>query len=237
MSGAPSNYIWWLAGRSAGFVALALITLSVVLGLAMAARVIPPRRRGAAMRLHQHVALIGLAAIFAHGAFLAADPWLKAGPAGVLVPFAVAYRPVWTSMGIVAAYLSAALGLSFYLRRRIGARTWRRMHRLTVVAYALSLGHAIGAGTDAVLAPVRYAMLASAVPVIVLFALRTLRSPGPRRRAAATGPAGEKTARREDARGAQPGKDAGAGRPSRPRSARGHAGPAHALDTQPSHAS
>jgi hypothetical protein len=38
---APANYVWWLAGRSAGMVALLLVAGSVILGLAMAARVIP----------------------------------------------------------------------------------------------------------------------------------------------------------------------------------------------------
>ena len=76
----PANYIWWLAGRSAGVVALILITASVVLGLAMAAKVIPARHRRGAARLHQPLALVALAAIVAHGVLLAADPWLKAGP-------------------------------------------------------------------------------------------------------------------------------------------------------------
>ena len=62
---APANYVWWLAGRSAGFVAMALITCSVILGLAMAARVIPTTRRRDAVRLHQHLALIALGAIAA----------------------------------------------------------------------------------------------------------------------------------------------------------------------------
>jgi sulfoxide reductase heme-binding subunit YedZ len=180
VSAAPANYVWWLAGRSAGIVAMLLTTASVVLGLAMAARLVPPRRRREATRLHQHLAMIGLAAIAAHGLLLAADPWLKAGLGGVLVPFSIGYRPLWTSMGIVGGYLAAILGLSFYVRRRIGARLWRRMHRATVLVYVLSLGHALGAGTDAALAPVRWTLLASAVPIIALFSLRLARAPGGR---------------------------------------------------------
>ena len=34
----PMDYGWWLASRASGLVALALITLSVGVGLAMAAR-------------------------------------------------------------------------------------------------------------------------------------------------------------------------------------------------------
>lgn len=172
---APANYVWWLAGRSAGMVAMLLVAGSVVVGLAMAARVIPPGRRGDAVRLHQHLALISLGAIAAHGLLLAADPWLKAGPKGILVPFAIGYRPLWTGLGILGGYLAAILGLSFYVRRRIGARLWRKMHRFTLVVYVLSLAHALGSGTDTSVPAVRYAMLASALPVVFLFALRLKR--------------------------------------------------------------
>ncbi|MHB8242967.1 MAG: ferric reductase-like transmembrane domain-containing protein, partial [Solirubrobacteraceae bacterium] len=168
---APSNYVWWLAGRSAGMVAMLLVASSVVLGLGMAARVIPSRWRRDAMRVHQHLALLGLAAIGAHGLLLAADPWLKAGAKGILVPFAIGYRPLWTGLGILGGYLAVILGLSFYVRKRIGARLWRRMHRFTVVVYVLSLVHALGAGTDTSIPLVRYAMLASSLPVLFLFAL------------------------------------------------------------------
>ena len=173
---APSNYIFWLAGRSAGVVAMLLIATSVVLGLSMAARVLPTRWRRDAVRLHQHLALLSLGAISAHGLLLAADPWLKAGAKGILVPFAIGYRPLWTGLGIIGGYLAAVLGLSFYVRRKIGVRLWRRMHRFTVLVYVLSLVHALGAGTDASIPAVRYAMLASTLPVMFLFALRFQRS-------------------------------------------------------------
>ena len=64
--------MWWLAGRSAGLVAMLLITASVILGLAMSARVVPRRWRRDAATVHQHLALIALGAIAAHGLLLAA---------------------------------------------------------------------------------------------------------------------------------------------------------------------
>jgi len=171
-----SNYIWWLAGRSAGIVAMLLITCSVILGLSMAARVIPSTWRRDAIRLHEHLALLALGAIGAHGLLLAADPWLKAGAKGILVPFAIGYRPLWTGLGIIGGYLAAILALSFYARKRIGARLWRRMHRFTVVVYVLALIHSLGSGTDTSIPLVRYTMLASALPILFLFALRVQRS-------------------------------------------------------------
>jgi sulfoxide reductase heme-binding subunit YedZ len=197
MTRAPADYAWWLAGRSAGMVAMLLVTASVVLGLAMAARAVPRRWRRDAVGLHQHLALISLGAIAAHGLLLAADPWLKAGLKGIAVPFAIGYRPAWTGLGVIGGYLAAILGLSFYARRRIGARVWRRMHRFTAVAYVLSLAHALGSGTDMAIPAVRDAVLASALPVLFLLALRLQRSRnassapggGARGRSAADGPA------------------------------------------------
>jgi hypothetical protein len=50
------------------------------------------------------------------------------------------------------------------------------MHRFTVVVYVLALAHALGSGTDTSIPVVRYAMLATALPVLFLFALRLQRS-------------------------------------------------------------
>ena len=50
----------------------------------------------------------------------------------------MSYRPLATGIGIIAGYLAALLGLSFYARRRIGARLWRRAHRLTIVVWLLA---------------------------------------------------------------------------------------------------
>jgi sulfoxide reductase heme-binding subunit YedZ len=212
---APANYVWWLAGRSAGFVAMLLITVSVILGLSMAARVMPTRWRRDAMALHQHLSLMGLTAIAAHGLLLAADPWLKAGASGITVPFALGYRPFWTGLGIIGGYLAAILALSFYARRKIGGRLWRRMHRFTVVAYVLSLAHAVGSGTDASIPLVRYAMLASAIPVLALFALRMLGG-APRPASARRAPGGAGADPHPHAASSRPSPAGGAASPPRP---------------------
>jgi methionine sulfoxide reductase heme-binding subunit len=173
----PALYGWWLASRASGVVALALVTLSVAVGLAMAGRV--ARRPGLARRLrgvHEHVALVGLAMIAVHGVTLLGDHWLHPGLRGIAIPFWMSYRPAATGAGILAGYLAAALGLSFYARRRIGARRWRRLHRLTVAVYALAVVHALGAGTDA--AALRAPVLATTVPIALLLARRLTRGRG-----------------------------------------------------------
>lgn len=174
----PANYIWWLVGRASGVVALLLVTASVALGLTMASKVV--RKRGMApvlARVHEQTALAGLVAIAVHGVALLADPWLRPGVAGVLVPFSMGYRPLFSGLGIVAGYLAALLGLSFYVRKRIGARLWRKLHRATVLVWALGVVHTLGAGSDAGSAWLRGLVLATGAPIVVLFAIRVLRRP------------------------------------------------------------
>lgn len=150
MAEALQTHGWWLVSRASGLVALVLVTVSVFLGLAMAGKVL--RRPGVAkklMALHEQTALAGLVAIAVHGIALLGDPWLHPGVAGVTVPFALGFRTFFTGLGVIGAYLAALLGLSYYARRRIGARLWRKAHRATVVVYLLGLVHALGAGSDA----------------------------------------------------------------------------------------
>ena len=143
----PLEHGWWIASRSAGIVALLAITASVILGLLMANGL--PRRKGATrvlVSLHESTALAGLIAIAVHGVTLLGDPWMHATLWKISVPFSIGYRPLWTSLGIIAGWIAAALGLSYYARQRIGTRLWRKLHRATVVAWALGIAHTIGAG-------------------------------------------------------------------------------------------
>ncbi len=180
----PLEHGWWIASRSAGVVSLLAITLSVILGLLMANGL--PRRKGATrvmLSLHESTALAGLVALAVHGVTLLGDPWMNATLVNISVPFTIGYRPLWTSIGIIAGWLAIALGLSFYARRRIGTRRWRNAHRATVVAWALGLAHTLGAGTDAEEPWLQATMLSGSVLIVFLFLRRTV--PGDPKREAA----------------------------------------------------
>ena len=172
----PLNYVWWLAGRASGVVALVLVSVSVVMGLAMAAKALSrPRLKRAVAKLHEHVALTALGAIGLHGLALLEDPWLKPGWRGIAIPFAITYRPVFTGLGIIAAYAVLLLGPSFYLRRRIGVRRWRRLHSLLVLAWMMSAVHTLGAGSDGRKLWLEAIVAAPVVPIVYLLVLRALR--------------------------------------------------------------
>jgi sulfoxide reductase heme-binding subunit YedZ len=84
------------------------------------------------------------------------------------------FRPLFTGLGIVGGYLAAALGLSFYFRKRIGAKLWRKAHRATVLVYLLGLVHAFGSGTDASAAWFRWWVVLTAPVIAGLFVYRVL---------------------------------------------------------------
>ncbi len=180
-----ADHAWWIASRASGLIALALITVSVGLGLVMAGRIMSkPGRARVLVAIHEQTAVIGLVAIAVHGITLLGDRWLHPGLAGITLPGAIDYRPAWTGIGIVAGYLAAALGLSFYARKQIGPRLWRQAHKLTVLVYALAVAHTLGAGTDASTVWLRWWLLFTAPVIAVLFAIRV----GSGRRTAARTP-------------------------------------------------
>jgi sulfoxide reductase heme-binding subunit YedZ len=145
----PFNYTWWLASRAAGIVGFTTLGIVSILGLVSALKLVKPATAARMRPWHERLAITGLVAISLHGLLLVADPWLHPGVIGVLVPFTTGYRPLWTGLGIIAFYCLAAFGLSFYQRRRIGARRWRSAHRFASIAFVLGGIHALMAGTDA----------------------------------------------------------------------------------------
>jgi sulfoxide reductase heme-binding subunit YedZ len=177
----PTHQIFWFASRAFGIVAIALLGISVSLGLMMSGRLagrpgLPAKIR----RWHEASTLVTLGLIATHAGLLLLDPYLRPGVTGITVPFVLGYRPMFTGIGVIAGWLAIILGLSFYARKRIGVRTWRRMHRFTIVVYLLALEHVLGAGTDAH-SPWMVAMLAGlTAPIVFAFTYRML-SADPRR--------------------------------------------------------
>jgi methionine sulfoxide reductase heme-binding subunit len=143
-----------------------------------------PALRRSLVAVHEHAALFGLVAIAVHAITLLGDRWLDPGPVGVLVPFTMDHEPAFTGLGVVGAWLAALLGLSFYVRRRIGPALWRRLHRLTALVWLLAVVHTVGAGTDAGAAWLQALLLATGAPIVFLLIARMLPRERPTRRAA-----------------------------------------------------
>lgn len=168
-------HTWWMVSRAAGIAAFAAMTVAVVLGLVRALRLTGPRWTRSVMALHEHFALAALFGIAVHGEALVGDHWLHPGIAGVLVPFQMSYRPVFVGLGVIGGWVAALLSLTFYARRRIGVKLWRRLHRFIVVAWLLSAVHFLGAGSDGGRPAVVAAVAALGGVIAALLALRIAR--------------------------------------------------------------
>jgi methionine sulfoxide reductase heme-binding subunit len=164
-------HLFWITSRAAGGVALLLASASVAVGLMMSSKR-PSANKRDLRAIHEAMSLTTLAMVALHGLSLLGDSYLNPGVAGIAIPFVGFYRPLWTGLGIVAGYGLAALGLTYYLRDRIGAARWRRAHRLTAVFWLLAIGHTIGAGSDA---GEWWFLGASAALIVPAAALLTLR--------------------------------------------------------------
>lgn len=185
----PSQHLFWLGSRATGIVAMLLVSFSVGIGLAMSSKLVrvpgmPPRMKA----LHEALALTSLGAIAAHGLLLLGDSYLHPSLAEITLPFAMHGQPIWTGLGVIGGWLAAILGLSFYVRRRIGTRVWRWLHRWTLLVYVLGVAHTLGSGTDSGSVWLLAILAATALPIVFLATYRFL--PGSRRRprSAAAGP-------------------------------------------------
>jgi len=168
---AVTPHLFWITSRAAGVAALLLASVGVSLGLLMGGKLM--RGRGPDLRVaHETISIATIVAIAVHGVALLGDHFMNPSLADITVPFVSGYKTVWTTVGIVAGWSTIFLGLSFYARRRIGARRWRSMHRFTVLAWWLGVIHSLGEGTDA--GEIWFlAMTAIAVlPALVLFVAR-----------------------------------------------------------------
>ena len=53
------------------------------------------------------------------------------------------------AIGIIAGWGMVLLGLSYYVRERIGVARWKILHRFTALAWILGIVHCLGEGSDA----------------------------------------------------------------------------------------
>ena len=140
---------FWILARASGLTAYALLTCSVLAGLVVKSKPLGNAvRQPTVVDLHRFLALLGLGAIAVHGVALVLDSTVRITPAALLVPGLSPYRPLWTALGVLAAELMGLIYVSFALRRRIGARNWRRLHWATYAIFAMATLHGLAAGTD-----------------------------------------------------------------------------------------
>ena len=141
--------VTWYAARAGGMIAFALLTVSLLLGLALSGRAQLERwPRFALEDLHRFAGLLAGCFIAVHVSVLLVDDYLPFSVSSLVVPGTAPYRPLATALGVVAAEILLALAVTNALRGRLPYRVWRTMHMLNLAVWVLALAHGLTAGSD-----------------------------------------------------------------------------------------
>jgi predicted ferric reductase len=149
LSSMQGQHLYWYLGRAGGFVAFVLLFASVVLGLAVSSRVFDGMlARPWVFEMHQFLSIFMLLAMFFHVLILLPDPYAQFKLEELFVPLQARYRPVPLAIGIVVLYGSVIVSASFYLKRFIGQKGWRKLHYVSFALFVGALLHGVFSGTD-----------------------------------------------------------------------------------------
>jgi methionine sulfoxide reductase heme-binding subunit len=159
----------WMLARASGLTAYVFLAIATIAGLLLSSRYMGKKASRTLTLLHEATSIAGVILIFVHAWAILNDSFFKFTLGSLLVPGLSPYAPLWVGVGVVAGYLSVLVVASFYLRKKIGARTWRRIHYSTPFAFAAMTAHGIASGTDS--ANVLAVGLYSGVTVVVGFLL------------------------------------------------------------------
>jgi predicted ferric reductase len=150
-------------------VAYFLLWFSMVWGLAIPTkffeRIISPTF---AVDFHEYLSLLAIGFVTLHVTVLLFDQFLPFNLAQIFIPFLSTYRPVWVGMGVIGAYLSLLVTITFYLRKRIGQKRFKAIHLLSLAGYLGVVLHAFFAGSDSSLAAVQLVYLSTFMVVVFL---------------------------------------------------------------------
>ena len=163
----------WVFERLFAFLAYGAMTGSVIYGLLLSTKILDAiAHRPITFALHQDLASIGVGLAAVHGMLLALDATVPFSLAEIAVPGRAPYAPLAVAAGQVSLYLMAVVVASFYLRRRIGQRTWRALHYLTFLAFVGATIHGIAAGTDSATPGAWWLYVGSTTAVVFLLTYR-----------------------------------------------------------------
>lgn len=174
--GGNSPKAFWFLSRASSFVALTLLWLSMALGLTMTnklARIWPGVP--ASFAVHEFVSLLGIGFSIFHAFILLGDDYIKFSVKQILLPFTTeGYKPFFVGLGQTAFYVWIIVVISFYIKARIGQKTWRWLHYTSFALYIVAIYHGIMSGTDTKLEWVQYYYWFSGTSIIFLLFYRII---------------------------------------------------------------
>jgi len=139
----------WYVSRGSGIAAVVLLAVVVGLGVAASCRW---RTEGVprfiTSSVHRSLSWTLAAVLAVHVVTASLDSFAGISLRDAVVPFVTAYRTVWMGLGTLSVDVGAVVLLSSVLVRRLGYRTWRRLHWLGYACFPLALLHGLATGSD-----------------------------------------------------------------------------------------
>ena len=164
-----SSQIFWFITRSSGIMAYLLLWLSTAYGLAVSSKIFDPfLNRNHTYDFHEFLSLLSIGFLAVHVTVLLFDHFTPFTLIQVLFPFISSYRPLWVGIGIIAAYSTVLVTVTFYLRKRIGMGAFRSIHLLSFLAFFGAAVHGLFAGTDSSLSSMVIVYEVSTLSVVFL---------------------------------------------------------------------
>ena len=169
----PRTY-WWIS-RSTGIIAWAVLTLSVIWGLALTTRLLGKFPKPAWMLdLHKHFASLASILVGVHVVSLMLDGYARFSLSDILIPMHTQWKPGPIAWGIVSLYVLIAVQGTSLAKRHMPLKIWRMLHFLSYPLWALATAHFITAGTDAYEPVFAYTVIGTTILISALTLGRVL---------------------------------------------------------------
>ena len=160
--------VFWLATRATGELALVLLTLVTVIGIATTKGWANRRWPESVITLlHRNISLLSVVFLAVHIGTTVLDGYVPIGWLDVVIPFQSSYRTLWVGLGTIAFDLLLAVIITSLLRRRIPPRLWKGIHWTAYLMWGVAVVHGLGTGTDRLLTRVIAAVMVLAVGIAV----------------------------------------------------------------------
>jgi predicted ferric reductase len=143
----------WYVSRAGGLVAWAVVTASIIWGLALSTRLVSKRGAPAwLLDLHRYLGALSLVFTAIHIVSLPFDNYAHISIMELLVPFRSAarsgYAPEPIAWGVVAFYLVVAIQLTSWIKKYLSRRVWHWIHLLSMPLFVVATIHGFKAGTE-----------------------------------------------------------------------------------------
>lgn len=131
----------------AGLIAMALLTINILLGLILSARYNTvrswPHKRLPIFDIHNWTAYIALGLIVIHPALLLFVNEAHFRVIDLLFPIHSPKQTLYNCLGAAAFYSVLFVVVTSYFRSKFGSRTWKKLHYVSYAAAALLFVHGI----------------------------------------------------------------------------------------------